>query len=429
MKKFSAFVIIISLAGLVAWYGLIGHSRSTGGQPGRRQPPATPVVVETMTHRSIGDIHTFSGSIESRTQFVVAPKIAGRLEHLAVRIGDRVVPGQLLAVLEDAEYQRQVEQARAELAVARAGLEESQQLQAMARREFARTEELHTTRIASESELDAARTELSRQNARHRVAAAQVDQKVAALHSAELRLAFTRIHVPEHLSNGMLVVAERFTDAGSLLNINSPIVSVVDLASLLAVIHITEKAYFRIVLGQPARITSDGIPGRVFVGQVARLAPLLKSASRKARVEIELENTEGLLKPGMFSRVEIEFARREDVPAVRLEALVHQNGREGVFVADRSKHQAVFVPLHLGIRDTGHAEVTGIAADVSEAEERRAPEDLPQNDLKPLLSYPVVIAGQHLLHDGAAILITRMDGQPFSNGDAPTPAKGTGRTP
>lgn len=430
MKKALAFLIIAGLGGLMAWYGLIGHSRNAGPQQARRQPPPTPVVVETVTRQDISDIRTFSGSIESRTSFVVAPKVAGRLERLTVGLGDAVTPGQLLAVLEDAEYQRQVEQMRAEVAVAQANLEESRQLVAMAQRELERTIQLHATKIASEAELDTARTEFSRQKARLQVAEAQVEQKIAGLQTAELRMAYTRIHVPEMLPKGLLMVAERFVDAGSLLSVNSPILRIVDLAALVAVIHVTEKEYARIHSGQPARITSDGFLNQVFAGRITARAPMLHTATRKARVEIELDNMDGHLKPGMFSRVAIEFDQRQDVPVVPLVALVQQYEQEGVFVAHRERGQAVFVPLKLGLQNTRHAEVLEVRPPVIPQEVQRKtaqPPDLDpaEIDLAFLKTHPVVVAGQHLLHDGAPLLITVQDGQPVARrSPAETPSKG-----
>jgi multidrug efflux pump subunit AcrA (membrane-fusion protein) len=70
------------------------------------------------------DSGNFSGTLAPKSQFMVAPKISGRLNKLLVDIGDRVIRDQLIAVLDDEEYRQQVNQAEADLLVAKANLEE-----------------------------------------------------------------------------------------------------------------------------------------------------------------------------------------------------------------------------------------------------------------------------------------------------------------
>lgn len=128
---------------------------------------------------------------------------------------------------------------------------------------------------------------------------------------------------------------------------------------------------------------TDALPERVFTGTVARIAPLLRETSREARVEIDMPNTEGLLKPGMFVRVEIEFASRKEATVVPVSALIRRDGQQGVFVADLEERRARFVPVTLGIMEGGRAEVA-----------------------EPHLDGWVVTLGQHLLEDGSAIVIS-----------------------
>ena len=96
----------------------------------------------------------------------MAPKISGRLKKLTANIGDRVRRGELVAVLEDDEYAQAREQARAGLAVARATVGEAQSALAQAARELERAYELRVKKIASESELDAAKTRCEAEEAR-----------------------------------------------------------------------------------------------------------------------------------------------------------------------------------------------------------------------------------------------------------------------
>jgi multidrug efflux pump subunit AcrA (membrane-fusion protein) len=116
------------------------------------------------------------------------------------------------------------------------------------------------------------------------------------------------------------VVPERFVDEGSMMAPNTAIVSVLDIGALTAVIHVIERDYPKIKVGQAATVIADAFPGKAFTGRIIRVAPLLKETSRQARVEIEIPNRESLLAPGMFVRVEIDFSRHDDATLIPLSA-------------------------------------------------------------------------------------------------------------
>ena len=171
-------------------------------------------------------------------------------------------------------------------------------------------------------------------------------------------------------------------DEGALLKANEPIVSILETHSLTAVIHVIERDYPEAKIGQEVVVATDAYPGRTFTGRIVRIAPLLKESSRQGRVEVEVPNPDGLLKPGMFIRARIEFARHEDATVVPFKALAKRNGTQGVFLADVKARKAHFVPVTVGIIDGERAEV-----------------------LEPALSGQVVTLGQHLLEEGSPITL------------------------
>jgi len=403
MKKIVLSLIILAVLGLIGWRAAqqimsMGHSG-----PRHNGPMPTAVEIEPVTKHTIRDVGHFTGSLYPNSKFVVAPKISGRLEKLRVNIGDNVRAGDLIAELENNEYRQQVDQAGAELDVARANLQESRIAQSTASRELDRVKRLRKSKIASESELEAAQAQYQAQEAKNKVALAQVDQKKAMLKAAQVRLAYTRITLPDRNDGEKWVVGERFVDQGAMLAANSPIVSILDIRKLIAVIYVIDRDYPKIKLGQPADVTADVYPGRTFSGRVVRMAPELKESSREARVEVEIPNQDLALKPGMFVRVQIEYAVRSDVTTVPIDALIKRNNREGIFLADIEKKTARFVPLTLGVVNDELAEV-----------------------IKPPLEGYVITMGQHLLEDGAPILLSSTDarqeaaaGEPGTSGQRP----------
>jgi RND family efflux transporter MFP subunit len=357
------------------------------------------VAVETaeVARSTVRDVGLFSGSLQPRARFVVAPKVGGRLEKLYVDVGDVVYSGQPIATLDGQEYAQQVDQARAALAVAEANLEDARIALEAARREMKRASELRDKKIASASEFDTASDQLSQAQARHELVQAQVRQQQVALELAQARLSDARIMADWEESSGSRVIGERFVDVGALLKANDPIVSVLDIGSLQAAIQIPEQSYGRIRTGQSAVVTTDILPGRRFSGRVVRMAPFLQENSRQAEVWIEVPNPDGSLKPGMFVKVELEFARRENVVTIPSSALVRNEDRQGVFLVDTEAGKARFVPVTTGITDGDRVEV-----------------------LDPPLSGLVVTLGQHLLQDGSSILQPRATQRPASQPQSST---------
>ncbi|GAB6058299.1 efflux RND transporter periplasmic adaptor subunit [Desulfonatronum parangueonense] len=378
-------LVLIILAGL-GWvtYQAIQSSPTSPGGP--RQPGGQQVAVQTaaVDQATVRDIRNFSGTLIPWAQFVVAPKISGRLERLFVDVGDLVQRDQLVAQLEDAEFVQQVEQARAELAVARANLEEARSELDIAEKEFARIETLREQRVASLAELELSKSRLLAQQARERVAEAQVEQRQAALRAAEVRLSYTQIRAtwPANGEGHPRVVGERFVDQGTTLTANTQMFSVLDISALRAIFHVSERDYARLRVGQPALVSVDAFPDRQFEGSVARIAPVFREASRQARVELELPNPERLMKPGMFVRAQLELARAEDVVVVPTAAIVRRNGQNAVFVVeDNATVRLEFV--RTGISENGLSQIL-------------EPRDL---------TGEVVILGQHLLEDGAQVRV------------------------
>lgn len=406
MKKTFGIIFVLAIAGLFGWQVYRRASMSLGDSVHRRQVFAVAVEVAPVRNAMIRDVGLFTGSLVPKSYFVVAPKVAGRLEKLFVNIADSVKQGQLIAVLGDKEYAQQVEQARAELEVVKANVIESRSSLDVARREFKRVQALRKKKITSESELDAARARYKAQEAKEKVALAQVAQKEAALRAAEVRLSYTKIRASWENRGERRIVGERFVDAGAMLKANDPIVSILDTNSLTAIIHVIERDYSKVRAGQETIVATDAFPGANFTGRVLRVAPLLKETSRQARVEIEIPNPDGILKPGMFIRAQIEFARHNNATVVLLSALVKRNGQQGIFLADTQNMRAHFVPVTPGI-------INGELAEV----------------VKPSLSGLVVTLGHHLIEDGSAIILPNMESGSVSLRQVkPEPPSGRGKT-
>jgi RND family efflux transporter MFP subunit len=346
--------------------------------------PAVAVEISPVDVQAIQDIGLFSGSLLPKTQYIVSPKVSGRLQKLHVNAGDSVRRGALLAELDDEEFVQTVAQSEAELAIAKANLRESEALLDISRREFERVKSMRAQKISSEAEVESSQAEFQSRQAKHQVTQAQVSQKEAQLKSNRIRLGYTRIEALWSDANGTRFIGERFQEEGALLSANSPIVSVLDLSSVIAVVDVVERQYFRLQVGQKASITTAALPGRVFTGRVARIPPFLNASTRQARVEIEIPNGDLLLKSGMFVVCRIIFAAKDAVACVNNNALVRRGDLRGVFTISREERTARFVPVEIGIVGKDFSEIV-------------SPTDL--------VGQVTVTLGHHLLEDGATVLL------------------------
>jgi RND family efflux transporter MFP subunit len=397
MKKAIGVLFIVGLAGLLGWqiYQRVLESKTTntGGPPGQGRGGGVAVAVEIaeVKQQTIQDIGQFTGSLSPKSQFMVAPKVAGQLVQLLVNIGDRVKQNQLIAKLDDDVARQNVAKAQADLDMAKASLAQSQSALEIAKRELDRAQSLFQKDIQSQSALDAARAKYDAAVAQAKVAQATVANRQSSLETTRSQLAYTEIRATWENGDGERVVGERFVDAGAILQANAPIVSILDVATIVCVIQVIERDYFRIKLGQTATIDTDALPGKTFTGQIVRIAPLLAENSRQARVEIEIPNPENLLKPGMFVRVQLAFDKIDNATVVPAAALVKRNEQQGVFLADLNAMKAKFVPVKVGVSNSTQVQI-----------------------IEPQLSGSVVTLGQYLLEDGTTILLPQKQAAPPS---------------
>ncbi|MFO7727634.1 MAG: efflux RND transporter periplasmic adaptor subunit [Desulfonatronovibrio sp.] len=381
MKKITALIIILSAAAFIA-YKIYTEVFTPSAVSSRSGNPVQAVGVEPVRKATLYHSAELTGSLKAEKEYIVASKVSGRLEKLYFDIGDRINRGETIAQLGDEENHQQVQMARADLEVARANLGESASELKVSEKELSRALSLAESGTLSQSELDQIQAAFDVNRARHEVAKAQVRQKEAALEAARVRLSYTRIIAGWDRSPDTRLVGRRFTDEGSMLQANEPIVSIVNTEKLIAVVNVIERDFPFIRVGQTAVVTADAYPEKTYRGEIVRFAPVLEEASRQARVEVLLSNPDGLLAPGMFARVRLEFSRREDVISVPEESIVRLQGRQGIFLADTESMKAEFVPVTVGLVDNGLAEIA-----------------------EPRVDGLVITLGHHLLEDGMDITV------------------------
>lgn len=386
-KRTWLLIAAVAVAALVAGWWL-----TRPGMPGGEAPPTAAtgrVAVEAadVSTGSVTDVRSFTGSVEAGDAFTVAPKIGGLVEDVHVDIGDPVRRGQVVVELDDDEATQSLAEAEAELAVAQAELELARADARLARRELDRTRTLAQRELASQSELDTASARAEAQEAAVAVATARVTQREAALARARVQLGYTSVRADWPGEDADRVVGERLINAGDTVAANTALVTILDLSPVTIVFNAPESDYARLATGQPARITADAFPQRIFEGRIARIAPRFAEDSRQARVEVTAANEDGNLKPGMFATVRITVDEAEEnATLVPTEAVVRHTEGPGVYrIVEGDPPTVRFEPVRIGIEGEDRVQI-----------------------LEPDLSGRVVTLGQQMLEDGAPVVVSEL---------------------
>jgi HlyD family secretion protein len=292
------------------------------------------------------------GNLIGEATVAVAPRTAGRLQDVFVRLGDRLARGQRIAKIEDFEIVEQVKQAEAAQEVAAATIRQREADLQLALTNVERSRNLFQRQLLPKQTLDD-------NEARYQAAVAQIDLAKAQSTQSRARLDELRIN----LANTVIVspvngfVAKRSVDPGAFVSQNSPMVDVVDISRVRLVVNVVERDLKDLHAGAGAKVEVDAFPGEMFQGRIARVAPVLDPATRTAPIEIEIPNADFRLKPGMYARVGITTETKKDTLVVPVDSVADLGGRRGVF--QHLNGLAIFRTVELGTEGEEFIEVVG----------------------------------------------------------------------
>jgi HlyD family secretion protein len=364
MKKIAIIgAIIISVA--VAGFFLL---RGKGNEPQFR----TDKVVR-------GDIEmavTATGTVNPVTTVLVGTQVSGTIKNIYVDFNSPVKKGQLIARIDPALFEAQVNQAKANLLSAKANLEKAEATSVDAKRTMERNKELLTKNLIAQSDFDTAETNYETAKASVSAAKSQVAQSEAALSSAETNLFYTKIVSPV---DG--IVVSRNVDVGQTVaaSFQTPTLFSIaqDLTKMQIDTNVAEADIGNVKVEQDVDFTVDAYSDITFKGKVwqVRNAPITVQNVVTYDVVIQVDNSELKLKPGMTANVSIIISLRKDVlkiPNAALRFLPVEMGKTsmqqkgaGVWILDQGKPERV--PVSTGISDGSYTEL--VSGKISEGQE------------------------------------------------------------
>jgi RND family efflux transporter MFP subunit len=318
----------------------------TQAQNGPSGPP--PVSVAPVTQRAIQASEDFSARIEAQQTVELRSRVAGTVDRVHFKEGQRVVKGALLFTIDPKPFAAEVARAQAQLASARSAAE-------LAKAERERAEKLLPMQAVSQQEVDQLRAA-----ERNAVAAEQAVR--AALNTAQLSLGYTRISAPVA---GRISRAE--ITAGNLVGVGEPVLSTLVASDKVQVwFDASESSFLKLSqalrAGGPAPTVAVGLSnedGYPHTGTVDFIDNRLNPATGSIRVRAVMDNADGRFTPGLSARVRLSSGAAAPSTVVPERAIGTDQTRKVVMVVG-DKNIVTPREVKLGALTDGMRVVSGV---------------------------------------------------------------------
>jgi len=305
-----------------------------------------PVTVETATVTTAYPEQAFTllnatGHVVAWRKAAVSTKATGRLEWLGVQEGTRVKEGDVIARLENADVAAARDSAVANVAAARANLEQGDAELRDADVNLKRTQDLYDKKFVSAASLDTARARYEKAKAAIAslkaaigVAEANARQSQVALDQTLIRAPFDGIVLTKNANVGDII-----TPFSSATESKGAVVDMADMATLEVEADVSESSIAKVRDGMPAEIQLDAYPDLRLRGKVSRIVPTVDRSKDTLLVKVSFVDKDPRVLPDMSAKVaflerEPKPEEREPVVAVRPEAVVERGARSVVFRVD-----------------------------------------------------------------------------------------------
>ncbi|MDQ2929629.1 MAG: efflux RND transporter periplasmic adaptor subunit [Gemmatimonadota bacterium] len=381
-KAITAIAVVVIVAGVVVLAAF------------KRGDKAVEVRLEKVQKRDLVAYVTASGQVEPHTKVDVASDVSGRIVKLSVKEGDMVTKGQFLLQIDPATYQADVQReaagvasARADLARAKANLEQSQNA-------YRRSAEIvkDNPALISAAEIEQLKTTVDVNDALYQAAQHNVDQTNAALRNSNSLLAKTTILAPMSGRITKLAVQQGETAVpGTFSKDQALLLTISDMSVLETKVKVDETDVARLHVGDTAQVLIDAFPDTTFRGKVTEIAHSSVSAGTAAaassdqavdyEVRVQLLDPPIDTRPDFSATAKIVWDSRKAVLSIPIIALtvreheanenrdsaavvlgkkatrdIAQKDVEGVFVVGKDSH-VMFRPVKVGIPGEEYFEV------------------------------------------------------------------------
>jgi RND family efflux transporter MFP subunit len=356
----------------------VSLSSCSGGKSSQVQAngPTTTVGVTRVVKKSLGRQITLSSELVPFQEIDVYAKESGFVKKLLVDYGTRVKAGQVMAILEIPELEAQLQEDEAEI-------KNALNLVTRAQHELSRYQaqykalHLQYTRLNGVFESQpgiVAQQEVDDSQGKDLAASSQVDAGQAALEAAQSQLAVAKAKFSRDQSlfdyskitapfTG--IVTERYANLGTLVQAGTssqaaPIVKLSEDDLFRLVIPVPESYVRYIHVGEPVDVRVPSL-NKTFPGKVARFSVDVKESTRTMHTEVDVQNRDRVLMPGLYADADVALEHRDDIPTIPLQSVNHEGDKTTVFVVGKN-NEIEDRPIRLGLQTANDAEVvSGLA--------------------------------------------------------------------
>lgn len=272
-----------------------------------------------------GDIRVVisaTGTLSATSTVVVGSQVSGQITEVLVDFNDAVEEGQVLARIDPATYQAQIEQGSAQINSARASLSQAQATLRNAQLDYDRKAALSDQQLVARSDVDLARAALDQARAQATAAQAQIVQQTASTQTSRINMERTVIRSPV---NGTILTRSIEPGQTVAASLQAPELFTIaeDLRKMRIELAVDEADIGQVQVGQTVTFTADAFNDRRFNGTVeqVRLAATTTNNVVTYPVVVAVDNADGTLLPGLTVNAEIEVSNRENVLKIANAAL------------------------------------------------------------------------------------------------------------
>lgn len=320
MKNMNVRTIIYVAAAVMA-VSCGNNNSKTAEQPQAAEVRLPNVTIMAASYKDVPQSDVYTANVEAYAKNNIAPQSPSRIQKIYVEVGDFVRAGQIVAKMDEVSLNQ------SKLSMANDSLE------------YSRIKKLYEQGGVSKSDFDA----------------------------MELKYNVTRSQYQNLLENTILrspvsgVITARNYDQGDMYG-GSPIYVVEQITPVKLYVGISEMDYTRVKKNDTVTLTADALPGKIFTGRIARIYPTIDAATHTFTAEVNVANSDRLLRPGMYARVTVNFGSNHSI-VVPDDCVVKQQGSgvRSVFVLqndDTVKEVVVTLGRHFG---TEYEILSGIA--------------------------------------------------------------------
>lgn len=325
----SVVILVIALVGYGAW----GHAQRQSAAYETLNQQETMVAHVRTAQVKVTDaprMLNLPGNIQAFDSAIIYARATGYIATRNVDIGSKVKAGDVLAIIAAPDLDQQLVQARAQLVQMQAAI-----AQALANQELARVTNTRTAQLVQQGwqslqQGDQDRLTANAQDAALKVAEANYKAQQAQVSRLEELTGFEKVVAP---FDG--VISRRNIDVGSLVTADvssGTALFAIDRSDVLRIqIYVPQDSAFAVKDGESADVLVPEIPDRVFHGTVARNARALQPGTRTLLTEVDVDNTDGTLLPGVYCTVRLAVPRLQPVITVPSQAVIFD--KNGLSVA------------------------------------------------------------------------------------------------